>query len=140
MDGSKKSKPILDYAIILAKKQSSRIVLVHVASWEGVPERYAEYALKEKVDLASYYEAVGAAILAKMNRELVKSGVPFETVLKTGNSASRILEVAKSRKVDMIVIGLQGLHGFNRIRSLGSVSRRVLENAPCPVVVVHEET
>jgi nucleotide-binding universal stress UspA family protein len=140
VDGSEKSKRILDYAITLAKRQSSKIVLVHVASWEGVPERYVEYALKEKVDLASYFEAVGSAILAKMNRDLQESGVPFETILETGNATSKIIDAAKSRKVEMIVIGLQGLHGLNRIRSLGSVSRRVLENAPCPVIVVHDES
>jgi nucleotide-binding universal stress UspA family protein len=34
-------------------------------------------------------------------------------------------------------MGSQGLRGINKIKVLGSVSRQVLENASCPVVVVH---
>jgi len=139
VDGSKKSKQVVDYSIDLAKKLSANIVLTYIASDEGVPEGYTEYSSIENVDLASYYEAVGEAIIAKSKEELSRSGVPFKTLLDLGNPASRIIDLAKARKSDMIVIGLQGLHGLNRLRSLGSVSRRILENAPCPVVVVHEE-
>ena len=139
VDGSKKSKQVVDYSIDLAKKLSATIVLTYVASDEGVPEGYSEYSSIENVDLASYYEAIGEAVLKKSKEELEASGIPFKTLLDLGNPATRIIDLAKARNTDMIVIGMQGLHGFNRIRSLGSVSRRILENAPCPVVVVHEE-
>ncbi len=50
--------------------------------------------------------------------------------------ADEILNVANVEKVRMIVIGIKGLHGLAKIRSLGSVTRRVAENAECPVLVV----
>lgn len=139
VDGSRKSKQVVDFATDFAKKLSANIVLVNVASDEGVPEGYAEYSSIENVDLSSYYEAIGEAVLTKSREELESSGIPFKTLLDIGNPATRIVELAKARKSDMIIVGLSGLHGLNRIRSLGSVSRRILENAPCPVVVVHEE-
>jgi len=139
VDGSKKSKQVVDYAIKFAKLLSGGVVLTYVASDEGVPQGYSEYSSIENVDVASYYEAVGEAILKTSKQELEESGVPFKTLLDFGNPATRIIDLAKARNSDMIVIGMQGLHGLNRVRSLGSVSRRVLENAPCPVLVIHEE-
>jgi len=139
VDGSKKSKQVVDVSIDIAKKMSATIVLTYVASDEGIPEGYSEYSSIENVDLASYYEAIGEAVLTKSREELESSGITFKTLLDIGNPANRIIDIAKARNTDMIVIGLQGLHGLNRIRSLGSVSRRILENAPCPVLVVHEE-
>ena len=50
--------------------------------------------------------------------------------------ADEILNVANVEKVRMIVMGIKGLHGLAKIRSLGSVTRRVVENADCPVLVV----
>jgi nucleotide-binding universal stress UspA family protein len=53
-----------------------------------------------------------------------------------GNTSDEILRAAKSKSVDLIVIGNQGLHGVSRIKSLGSVSRKVAEFAHCPVLIV----
>jgi nucleotide-binding universal stress UspA family protein len=38
---------------------------------------------------------------------------------------------------DLIVIGNVGRSGISKIRMLGSVSRRVGERAPCPVMIIH---
>lgn len=53
-----------------------------------------------------------------------------------GNVAQEILVLAKKKSVDLIVIGSQGLHGVAKIKSLGSVSRKVSEHAFCPVLIV----
>lgn len=42
-----------------------------------------------------------------------------------------------SNQIDLIIIGNTGLKGFSKIKSLGSVSRSVIENAKVPVIVVH---
>ena len=44
--------------------------------------------------------------------------------------------VAAAEPDDLIVVGARGLGGFKGLL-LGSVSNRVLELAPCPVVVIH---
>ena len=36
----------------------------------------------------------------------------------------------------MIVLGVKGLHGLARFRSMGSVARNVIENSPVPVLSV----
>ncbi|MDE1862199.1 MAG: universal stress protein [Thaumarchaeota archaeon] len=48
-----------------------------------------------------------------------------------------ILDFLKRDKIDLVVMGSQGLRGIRRLKALGSVSLRVLENAECPVLIVH---
>jgi nucleotide-binding universal stress UspA family protein len=52
--------------------------------------------------------------------------------------ADAIVELARKRGVAAIVIGSRGLKGL-RARLEGSTSNAVLKNAPCPVVVVHDD-
>lgn len=55
-----------------------------------------------------------------------------------GNPANKIVEFAKDEHIDIIVIGNSGASGISKVRTLlGSVSRAVIEQAHCPVVVVH---
>ncbi|MGQ0771333.1 MAG: universal stress protein [Nitrososphaerota archaeon] len=66
-----------------------------------------------------------------------KKGVrAYYKIIIDGNTAEEILRAAKKKAIDLIVIGSQGLHGISRIKSLGSVSRKVSELAHCPVLIV----
>ena len=58
-------------------------------------------------------------------------------VLHGGNPAEEILKYSQSKKIDLIVMGNVGLTGISKIKMLGSVSRDVLENSKCPVLIVH---
>ncbi|MEX0764362.1 MAG: universal stress protein, partial [Nitrosopumilaceae archaeon] len=54
-----------------------------------------------------------------------------------GNTVDAILKFARGRKINLIVMGSQGLHGIGRLKALGSVSRKISELASCPVMIVH---
>jgi nucleotide-binding universal stress UspA family protein len=60
----------------------------------------------------------------------------YYKIIIDGNTAEEILKIAKKKSVDLIVIGSQGLHGISKIKSLGSVSRKVAELATCPVLII----
>jgi len=64
-------------------------------------------------------------------------GVDATYDIISGKPVEMILKFARGRKVDLIVIGSQGLHGINKLKVLGSVSRKVSELAPCAVMIVH---
>ena len=63
--------------------------------------------------------------------------VPCEvhTELIEGNSAEAIIEVAKTRNSDVIVMGSRGLGRLAGL-VLGSTSQKVVSHAPCPVLIV----
>ena len=58
-----------------------------------------------------------------------------ETLVESGDPASRILNIVKSRKPDLVVVGNRGLSGQAE-RLLGGVSENVIALAPCSVLVV----
>ena len=68
-------------------------------------------------------EAVGE-IPGKLHSELLE-----------GSPAEAILEVARTRKSDVIVMGARGL-GRIAAAVLGSTSQKVVSHAPCPVLIV----
>jgi len=63
--------------------------------------------------------------------------VPGEihTELIEGDSAEAIIDVAKTRKSDVIVMGSRGLGRLAGL-VLGSTSQKVVSHAPCPVLIV----
>jgi nucleotide-binding universal stress UspA family protein len=58
-----------------------------------------------------------------------------EIVLERGNAVQKILEVARDRECDLIVMGTHG-QGTLADAMLGSTAQRVLRRSPVPVLVV----
>ncbi len=49
-----------------------------------------------------------------------------------------ILELARDKEVDLIVMGTHGFSGLAHV-ARGSIAERVVRQAPCPVLTVKEE-
>jgi nucleotide-binding universal stress UspA family protein/uncharacterized membrane protein YfcA len=64
-----------------------------------------------------------------------KEGVVTETRLPEGRADAMIVDVAKERNSDLIIIGSHGRTGLERAL-LGSTTERVLNQTPCAVLVV----
>jgi nucleotide-binding universal stress UspA family protein len=63
------------------------------------------------------------------------SDFDMQTEVIFGNAAEIILQVAKDKAVDLVVIGSHGRHGAKKFL-LGSVSSKVVDHAHCDVLVV----
>ncbi len=79
--------------------------------------------------------------LRRARTELQKTGVAseqIEVIIRIGIPAEEIAKVAKELQVNCIVVGSRGNAPRQRIRRFfaGSTSRRVLQLAPCPVMIV----
>ncbi len=79
--------------------------------------------------------------LHKARTELQKAGVApeqIEVIIRIGIPAEEIAKVAKELLVNFIVVGSRGNSLRQKIRRffVGSTSRRVLQLAPCPVMIV----
>lgn len=143
-DGSKFSKNALNEAIKIAQMADGIIYLCTIISMGNI------------VPPGSLLGLVKSASTGDLQRRLIRSakiqaerleqsqvsyckskGVKaYYKIIVDGNIAEEILKVAKKKTVDLIVIGSQGLHGIGKIKSLGSVSRKVSELASCPVLIV----
>lgn len=98
--------------------------------WEQVDARYRGVA-QEVVDQAAQEVAAGATVAPGI--ESRAQGLPEVSVdVRRGSPAGVLLEEVADD--DLLVVGTRGRGGFRGLL-LGSVSQRVLEAAPCPVLV-----
>lgn len=63
--------------------------------------------------------------------------VTVTTEVVVGRPSAAIVQDAKTRQTDLIVMGTHGRGGFAHL-VLGSVAERVLRTAPCPVLTVRD--
>jgi len=136
VDGSKHSERVVDMAVELAKATSSSLLFAYVAPKLAVPEEYIKNTDEEEPSTDDYYREFSERIFGNLGARASKKGVKVEKIFGTGNPTEFILDKAKSRKVSMIVLGVEGLHNLGKVRALGSTSRRIIENATVPVVAV----
>ena len=64
-----------------------------------------------------------------------KEGVKSSSLIAKGRPFEQIVHMAKESNIDLIVMGTYGRRGADRIL-IGSVAERVIEYAPCPVLVI----
>ncbi len=130
IDGSEHSSVVLEKAIEYAKLLESRIILVYChekfPANLGEPYRDSQIAkiLKESEEL-----------VAPFVQRLESANIPVEDRLMEEPAGKMIPEVAKIEKCDLIIIGSRGLSNLTNL-IVGSVATRVLQTAPCPVLVV----
>ena len=139
VDGSKHSEKVVDVACKVAKELSASIILVHILrAMPEEPEGVKAFEQTEHYEDAykDYLQRLGEAVITKLGERIQSQGVPYTELTENGNTFERILETAKDENAFMIILGLHGHHYVGRIRSLGSVSRTVIENSTCPVLVV----
>jgi nucleotide-binding universal stress UspA family protein len=68
-------------------------------------------------------------------RRLAEAGREAEVVAVLGAPADVLVEEARRRQADLIVVGRRGLSGAERL-VMGSVSSKVARTAPCSVLIV----
>ena len=89
----------------------------------------------DKEDLERKLQAGGEVAVSDLRRIAEEAGVPVETVVTFGVPANSIIELAKEKGVDMIVMGGHGQSGVTKF-IIGSVVKNVLYRATVPVLVV----
>jgi nucleotide-binding universal stress UspA family protein len=131
-DGSLAARAALERGLDLAEETSAHVVFVAVRR-PPLPvfgDPYWQTSITN--ELARLRPALAAAIA-----EAEARGIDADYDLLEGDAAEEILRLARSRDVDLIVIGSRGL-GAVKSAILGSVSKRVLHEAERPVLVVNE--
>jgi nucleotide-binding universal stress UspA family protein len=76
----------------------------------------------------------GIRLLARASRQLPE-GVRPDVALREGAPAAQIVDLARARGADLIVMGTRGMGRIARLL-LGSTAEAVIRGAPCPVITV----
>ena len=141
-DGYEMSDKALKYAIEIAKAMRMEIIIlrvVHVFDFSIIPLSYREREnlMKELKTVDGEAKKHMYGKLAKQLTACVSKGVKAKRLVMIGEPVEKILAVAAQENPYMIIIGSRKLKGFGKLKILGSVARKVSENAKCPVTIVH---
>jgi universal stress protein A len=127
-DFSERSGAALQIARALAGSHGARLVVLHVAPGDVVPDG----GMLIPIDLAAYHKEL-EKIRARLEGPDLKE--PVEILLHQGDAAGEILGAAESCGADLIVMASHGRTGLDRLL-MGSVAEAVMRRALCPVLTV----
>lgn len=133
-DGSQPSMAAGQLAIRLAASLDARITFVYVVD-TAVVDELTETSGKLVQQVRLELERTGQRYLDHLSRLAVNAGLQVERLILQGTPYGEIENLARDQGIDLIVIGQVGHRGPRRIL-IGSVTERVIEYAPCPVLVV----
>ena len=138
-DGSANSRKALKFAIEMASKYNALFYVLHVVSSMEIPVDVIEYVSAEDIEDPSasvYLEKIGQMVIKQSENECKITGCEdIHTVILRGDPADMIIEFAKEKAVDVIVLGSRGFRGIKG-KLLGSVSRKVSHAADCTCIIV----
>lgn len=128
VDGSQWSWSAAHRAFQFVESYEVRLTVVSVAD---VPSHL--YGLSPGVAEEMVSEA--REHLAEIRQEADTRGIRAQYVVREGNPAEKLIDVVSSLEADLLIVGSHGRTGLKRLL-MGSVTERVVQYSPCPVLVV----
>lgn len=137
-DGSPLSEKAVSHAVDLAASMDAELFVLKVLPC--YPQYYFEGSIalptSEIERIEKHWAEEGEAIVEAAKKTAEERGVTVSTVLTRAEVVSNaIIEVAKARNVDLIVMASHGRKGMERLL-LGSETQQVLVHAKIPVLVL----
>lgn len=126
VDQSREAREAAEVVVNIVQKYGSRLVLLSV-----VEEPAAD---SPNGDVMSSPETV-AQLLETAKSLFAGQGISAETLERQGKPAFTICDIADEIGADLIVMGCRGL-GLTDEGATDSVTTRVINLSPCPVLVV----
>ena len=142
VDGSEHGWKALDLAIGLAKSGDVELFILHVVPYEPLPRGLRDFAEAENLPIEEeharyhYARTLGDAVTRAAETRARDEGLTKVTGWTAeGRPAEAVIDAAKDKDVDMIVLGSRGLSDAGAL-FLGSVSHKVANHAHCTCVTV----
>ena len=124
----------MEGAVKFAKETNGRICLIHIAPMDigfSVGDLGMQYIPEiEENEIKQELLEINA-----LEQRIVAQGVDCEHLLKQGIAKEMILEYAKEKKADYIVMGSHGRSGLYDV-FIGSLTKELTKLSPIPVLVI----
>ncbi len=153
IDGSEPSNKALKEAAELAKETGADLHIFHAVAhhfqmpsplFPVMPQPISMYPQQPPTDplvLQKYYEEAGKVVIAHAKKFLedlnlsIDGKIEFQLELEISPEEYAV-DYAKKKQVDLIVVGCKGHHSRTRRVLLGTVASKIVNEAPCQVLVV----
>jgi nucleotide-binding universal stress UspA family protein len=142
VDGSAQSLEAVDFLGRLCDLRGVSVHLLGVAQPVRVPTTVPGPVVSKVIgemaaDLERERRGELDAVLQQASARLAGRARSVTCSTEVGNPVDQITAVATREESDLVVLGARGLGAVKRFL-LGSVSEGVLQNAPCPVLIVKD--
>jgi Kef-type K+ transport system membrane component KefB/nucleotide-binding universal stress UspA family protein len=129
-NGSQAAKNAAELAFIMAETDPEKEVLALIVS--PTDSNLTGYIREQQVDNIFNFATEAVRELQKLGEAF---GVKTEGLVKKGDSPEEtIIEIAETRKIDLIIVGTNIRPGSDRLY-LGPRVESIIRNAACPVIV-----
>ncbi len=138
LDGSDCAQRALAIALDLALVHKSRLTIATVVD----PVEACAPAVDPMGSIQPFLEAMtedAHRLIDDAGVKAIAAGVPADGLVLEGPPIATLLDLARRRHADLIVIGSHGRKGVSRFIA-GSVAEGVTREAPCPTLIVHDTT
>ncbi len=135
IDGSESSLRAADIAIELASLLHARLAILSVEETSPSYVATREESQREHREAVEHFEK----LLAPLRRRAEQHGVQVNSVVRSGHEVQAILDALGERGSDLLVLGHQGHSGIWET-FLGSTADKLVNHAPCSVLVIRPKT
>lgn len=136
----------LKHAIFIAKSSSAKIILLHIVEQIPRPPMFALSSSEQKKLLKNIHyadEDFRRGMISEMEKRVKicdDNNIKASIIVTIGLAADEILKIIKKQKVDLVVMAKRRkLKGLKSLLTLGSVSRKIVENTTCPILLLDIE-
>jgi nucleotide-binding universal stress UspA family protein len=133
-DGSDSADRAIDAAARMARICGAELIIVTIGG--SVTGAELRQLASKSGDLSKSLVAAAAQVTQRAGKRALKIGAG-KIKLQTGwgDPAESIIDLTRSLKPDLLVVGRRGQSRLSGLL-LGSVSQKLANHAPCPVMVV----
>lgn len=132
-DGSDTAASVIEYAIGVADEHDAAIHVLYVADTDR------DSLANVRGEIVDSLTQVGERAVAETAERVREHGVTVHTSVLQGDPSRTIVDYAGEVDADLLVMSTHGRRGVERAL-LGSVTERVVNTAPVPVLVVNPDT
>lgn len=128
IDQSRETREAVDIVSNIVKKYESHLILLSVVETTPKEENSTEVGIMGD-------EKAVESLLNQAKDLFTEKGIDAEILEEEGKPSFTICDIADDKKVDLIIMGSRGLELMDEDINQ-SVTHRVINLSPCPVLVV----
>jgi nucleotide-binding universal stress UspA family protein len=133
-DGSTYANRAFNTAIEIAKQHNSNLKVVACLDIADLGILRIDRRIHR--DIMKMAEKQTKELFSKLDDTAKKNSIPIDSkIIESSNPVKSLTSFAKSKNIDLIVIGSSGRGKFDKVL-LGSVSNGVMQKAKCPVMII----
>lgn len=134
-DFSAGAENAFNYTVSICGKLKAKLILFNSFH---IPVYTSEMPVNEDTEVHLRKMAKDRLLSLQNNALIQSNNLDVKTVASCGLAVDNIIQTAKEKKVNLIIMGTKGASGLKEI-FIGSNAAAVLEKASCPVIVIPEK-